>query len=1138
MSDHGETTSTGAGAGIRLGSPRRGANGTTSGDLAAALGLQASGLRAAATLSGDQLIASLDLLAEAARRRLPLVVHLATGEDHRAYHAAASTGAIQLFAANAREAADLALIARRAAENALTPAVVAFDGAGTEAGGPALDAETVRRYLGRAGDVVRSPTPSQEMLFGRRRRRVPRWHDPERPLLTGARRGAGAEGPAALARRTCFEAHLPELLEAAFDAFAEETGRRYEALVAHRARGAKVLVVAQGAAVETAVAVADELRAGRGPKVGVVGIRALRPLAADRLAELLRGRRAVAVLERSEPAGGATTLSAEIRSLGEQEPWLTTAVYGLGGSPLNEADLAALCRELADRKADRRPLVYLGLGVPSAGGYPKRQAHLDALHRACPEIARLGLQAETPASEPQAASAAGVDSTLPAVVRRMAPSRSPLADLAGFADRAGAPGATGLIPDPFLASGTVPPFASALSAVALSAPETPSSLLPAFEPALCTGCGDCWSGCPDSAVGPLVIGPAALLDEGMRRAARRGRSVDKLRMVKSKLAGTLGRTMAAAEEAGGGWGEILDATFEPLIDKMKLPDERKAQVSGAFLAVREEIATMPVARTAPFFENGGDLFSLAIDPDACKGCGLCIAECEPRALTEAERSPERAAAARELWRLYEELPAPEDAAIERAGSHPDVGPLAGALLARPAREAMAAVHLEAGSGEALAARQVLGMATTALAPARRELLVEVEDLRGKLSAAIHEELSQALPDRDLDALARGLEALEQPDAELAELTERVETAFETERVDVPGTRRLVDAGRELADLAGRLEKGEGSLGRAPCAAVLAGTPAEWGGTFPDNPFAVPVTVATRGAAALARGLLEGQLAQTIEIVRVLRRARAELERAGARRGEEADAELGWGDLDAGERTLCPPLLLLASEAALAGRELGATLAALDTELPLKVFTFATASRSSAAGTRTVELALSAGRALVAQSSVAHYDHLGQALGRTFAHPGSAFVRILAPSPARGGFGAGETLERARAAEAGGELALMISDPDERAGRSLLDLLEPPAAPDEAEPEAAAPVAELAPALAVDVAELEQRHAAEMAALRGQYEAHVAQLRTGLKTEMAHQIRGKLMRLVAGARGADPEPGNGRSPEATSLETEE
>ncbi len=1112
--------------------------------LAAAIGRQASGLRATAFLSGTELTRCLDLLARAVRRRLPLVVHLTTAGDHQAYHAAAATGVVQFFATDPQEAMDLALIARRLSEQALTPALVALDEATATHDAPdlALSSEMAHRYLGRAGELIQSPTPSQEMLFGRHRRRVPRWHDPERPLLTGALSDGDAKAPAELARRACFDAHLPRLLEQAIEDFAGASGRRVEALRVHGVHRVKVLLVAQGAAVATAAAATERSRAAHGPKVGVVGIRALRPLPAEQLAELLRGRRAVAVLERLDaPAGVEAPLAGEIRSILERAgenrrsafaarelPPITSVIYGLGKQPLRDADLDALCRELIDKNTEHRSPIYLGLDGGSITIYPKLQAHLGAVHRAYPEIARLGLRAAT---ETAAGSTGGAELTPPTAVRRAGPASVPMADLAGFWDRVGVlygdHRSDDLVPDPFLASGTVPPMTAALSALASRQGE---AMLPAFDPAPCTGCGDCWTACPDGAVGPLVIGARALLDQGMHLAQRQGRSIDKLRMVASKLADGLRRTAAEDTEAGGRTavrpnaggrtavrpyaGSLFDAAFGPLIGKMKLPDERKAAIREAYSAVREQVADLPIARTVPFFDDGDNLFTLAIDPDACKGCGLCVAECQPRALTAVDGSPERTTAARGLWHLFEELPPPDGKVLEQAGCHPDVGPLAGALLSRAAREVMTAAGSEAGSGEALAVRQVLGTAAALRGPLQEQQRTEIKELCSELEKAIHQELSQALPDHDLEALARGLDALDQPAAELTALIDRVETEFETERVDVPATRKMVEAARELADLGRRLEKGEGGLGRAPFGVVLAGSPAAWGATFPDNAFAVPVTVAATGSAApLAQGLLEGQLQQTLEIVRVLRRGRSELDLAtGGRRTEAGEEEIGWQTLDADERRLCPPLLLLASEEALAGPDLGATLAALDTDLPLKLFVFSDPGSDGAEVTDSVAepdgaaptdlglLALTSRQAFVAQSSIADRDHLGSTLEQALAGEGPALVRIPAPSPARGGFAADATLERARAIVAESERSLWSSEPEHRASRPVADLL---LAPD-------------------DAAALEQRHAAELAAVRERYEAEIARLRAGFKTEMTQQIQHNLMQLVAvaGGRPAD------------------
>ena len=101
-----------------------------------------------------------------------------------------------------------------------------------------------------------------------------------------------------------------------------------------------------------------------------------------------------------------------------------------------------------------------------------------------------------------------------------------------------------------------------------------------------------------------------------------------------KLAAAVSQEMAAEGWAGDFAGPLFDAAFEPMFDKMKLPEERKDAIRDAYAAVRDEIAGLPVARTGAFFDRpeadspgSGELFTLAVDPEACKGCGLCVISC-------------------------------------------------------------------------------------------------------------------------------------------------------------------------------------------------------------------------------------------------------------------------------------------------------------------------------------------------------------------------------------------------------------------------------------------------------------------------------------------------------------------------------
>ena len=76
-----------------------------------------------------------------------------------------------------------------------------------------------------------------------------------------------------------------------------------------------MVMVVQGAAIETAEAVADHLRSVHRLKVGVLGLRSLRPFPGARIAELLRRKQRVFVLERTNsPAAEAPPLMRELQT--------------------------------------------------------------------------------------------------------------------------------------------------------------------------------------------------------------------------------------------------------------------------------------------------------------------------------------------------------------------------------------------------------------------------------------------------------------------------------------------------------------------------------------------------------------------------------------------------------------------------------------------------------------------------------------------------------------------------------------------------------------------------------------------------------------------------------------------------------
>ncbi|SVD24149.1 uncharacterized protein METZ01_LOCUS377003, partial [marine metagenome] len=98
------------------------------------------------------------------------------------------TGWIMLFAKDAQQAADQALILRKVTEKALTPGINIQDGFLTshlERTFRKHESDLLREYLGAPDDIVECPTDAQRTLFGPTRRRVPKVIDLQNPALIG-----------------------------------------------------------------------------------------------------------------------------------------------------------------------------------------------------------------------------------------------------------------------------------------------------------------------------------------------------------------------------------------------------------------------------------------------------------------------------------------------------------------------------------------------------------------------------------------------------------------------------------------------------------------------------------------------------------------------------------------------------------------------------------------------------------------------------------------------------------------------------------------------------------------------------------------------------------------------------------------
>jgi pyruvate-ferredoxin/flavodoxin oxidoreductase len=393
-------------------------------------GLSMTGLRATNFSSGQGIAYMHESLYAAVGKRLTYVLNIGcramtkaslnVHAGHDDYHCVDDTGFFQVMAKNAQHVADLNIISHRLAELALTPGIVGQDGFLTTHLIESLmlpERELIAEYLGRPEDIIDTPTPAQRIIYGEQRRRIPELWTVDDPVLAGPVQNQDSYMQSVAAQRPYFFDHVKPLSDQAFEEFYQLTGRRYERVMTYRAEDADYLILGQGSLIPTAEAVADYMREHRKIKVGVVNLVMFRPFPGDLLSRILRGKKGVAVLERTDqPLASDLPVMREVRatlnkclengrsrngaaypelaSYGSLKdlPELYSGSFGLGSRDLQpEGVVAAVENMLPDGKHKR--MFYLSIDfVRKSMMTPKQEVYQQSVMDAYPEVADLALR--------------------------------------------------------------------------------------------------------------------------------------------------------------------------------------------------------------------------------------------------------------------------------------------------------------------------------------------------------------------------------------------------------------------------------------------------------------------------------------------------------------------------------------------------------------------------------------------------------------------------------------------------------------------------------------------------------------------------------------------------------------------------
>jgi pyruvate-ferredoxin/flavodoxin oxidoreductase len=255
-------------------------------------GFAVAGGRVTNFTSGQGLILMKEVLYTISGKRLPIVFHIGARAltshslnvhaGHDDVVGVADCGWGVLYARNAQEAGDYALIARRVAEETETPFLSVQDGF--------LTTHTIENVLLPELDLMKQ-------FVGPPSQRIRNLMDPAIPLMSGVVQNQDSYMKGKIAQRRFYDRVLPTL-EKVFQEFYMLTGRRYGVVMPYRLEDAEYAIVGSGCMMETALAAVDYMRERLGLKVGVLHISCFRPFPSTEIVRAMRHVKAISVIER------------------------------------------------------------------------------------------------------------------------------------------------------------------------------------------------------------------------------------------------------------------------------------------------------------------------------------------------------------------------------------------------------------------------------------------------------------------------------------------------------------------------------------------------------------------------------------------------------------------------------------------------------------------------------------------------------------------------------------------------------------------------------------------------------------------------------------------------------------------------
>ncbi len=457
------------------------------------------------------------------------------------------------------------------------------------------------------------------------------------------------------------------------------------------------------------------------------------------------------------------------------------------------------------------------------------------------------------------------------------------------------------IADPFAAISAIPASTSAVRDMTSIRFEVPD-----FIAEKCTGCSQCWVQCPDAAIPGVVNTVEEVLDAAILTAMN-GNSLDKFMSISKNVAREAHKLLKGVPFHN--FADILSQAYKNISQKLGWDAERQKAMDEEFAAVYAAVAEFPLAKTTPFFdlpegeEKGtGGLLSITVNPEACKGCNICVEVCPENALVTVRQDEEIVDRLRRNWELWERLPDTDDRYVNITDLEHGLGILPTLLLKKENYRTMAGGDGACmGCGEKTAVHLLVSTIEGVMQP-------RVEKFVKKLDALIS----------GMEEKMRGL-VIGDAEFDLESLAEGGDTKLKVKDEDKALFEGLNRSMKEMKELRWRYLEGPGGRGRSRMAMTNStGCSSVWGSTYPYNPYPFPwVNHLFQDAPSIAIGIFEGHMRKMADNFAGVRRAELRLaEEYDEGIHEQEFVAFDWQDFTEEEFDLCPPILAMGGDGAM------------------------------------------------------------------------------------------------------------------------------------------------------------------------------------------------------------------------------